>query len=66
MLGLPTELSGLLVLLGVLVYALSLHWFVARHALRLSGGMAALLVVLTNLSTLVCLAVPRLIAKALG
>lgn len=66
MLGLPTETSGLLVLLGVLVYALSLHWFVARHALRLSGAMAALLVVLTNLGTLACLAVPRLIAGALG
>lgn len=66
MFGLPAELSGLLVLFGVVVYALSLHWFVARHALHLSGGMAALLVVLTNLGTLACLAIPRLIVKALG
>lgn len=66
MLGLPTELSGLLVLFGILAYALSLHWFVARHALSLSGAMAAALVVLTNLGTLACLMLPRLIARTLG
>jgi hypothetical protein len=44
-LGLPAMLSQVLTLCG-LAYAVWLEWFIARHALGVTGGRAAVLVVL--------------------
>lgn len=66
MLGLPTEAAGLLVLLVLLGYALWMHWHLARNALRLSGGPAALLVLGMNLATMATVLGPRLLIQALG
>lgn len=62
----PADIAGMLALLGVFAYTLALYWFIARHALRLSGGKAALFVLLTNFGTFLFLTVPRLLAQALA
>jgi hypothetical protein len=46
----------------VLVYGLSLHWFLARRALGLGAGRAALLVLAMNLGTGLLAIGPRLLA----
>jgi hypothetical protein len=61
------ETAASYVLIGCLgFYGLWLHWFLARHALALSGIRAALLVVVVNLSTAVVVMGPRLLAHDLG
>jgi len=64
--GLPTETAGVLVVFGLLGYALWLHWFLARAALRLAGLSAAAMVAIMNLATLFCVAGPRLLTLALA
>lgn len=54
-----------LVVIGLAVYALWLNWFIARHALALTGGRAALLVLGVNLGTLLLVAGPRLLVAGL-
>ncbi len=49
--GLPSTLAAQAVLLGLGLYSLWLNWFVARHALGLSKGKAALLVAIVNAGT---------------
>jgi hypothetical protein len=52
-----------IVVVGALgLYALWLHWFLARHALGVSAGQAAALVFLVHLSTSLVVLVPRLFA----
>ncbi len=51
--------------IALVLYALWLYWFVARHALGLPRGRAALLVVLVNAGTIVLVKAPLLIANAL-
>jgi hypothetical protein len=51
--------AGVVAALGC--YALWLHWFVARHALRLSVLRAALLVLAVNLGTLLLVVGPSLL-----
>jgi hypothetical protein len=46
----------------VLVYGLSLHWFLARRALGLGAGRAVLLVLAMNLGTGLLAIGPRLLA----
>ena len=41
-LGLPSAAAPLALPAGLALYALWLHWFLARHGLQLSGGRAAL------------------------
>jgi len=48
--------------LGLLCYALWLHWFLARHGLGLSRLRALLLVFAVNLTTAVLVVGPRMIA----
>jgi hypothetical protein len=59
--GLPVRIVTLLLLIGLLGYGLGLYWFLARHGLGLSGGRAALLVLLMNLATGVLAFGPRLL-----
>jgi len=56
-----TETAGVVVIAAVAGYALWLHWFLARHALMISGLRAALLVVLVNLCTVVLVLGPRVL-----
>ena len=56
-----TETAGIVVIAAVAFYALWLHWFLARHALMISGLRAALLVLLVNLGTVVLVLGPRLL-----
>ena len=51
--GLPSNLAAQGVLLCLGVYGFWLNWFVARQALGLGGGKAALFVVLVNAGTAV-------------
>lgn len=64
--GIPADTAGVLTLLAVFAYTLALYWFLARHALRLPGGRAAVFVLLTNLGTFLFLTIPRLLAQALA
>ena len=61
-LGLPRATARIGVLLGLLSYALWLHWFLARHGLGLSGPRALLLVLAVNLTTAMLVVGPRVIA----
>ncbi len=56
-----TETAGIIVIAAVAGYALWLHWFLARHALMISGLRAALLVLVVNLGTVVLILGPRLL-----
>lgn len=57
------EAGGQLLILGLAVYGLWLHWTVARHGLDLSRGRAALLVLLVNAATVGLVMAPRLIVR---
>jgi hypothetical protein len=59
--GLGEYGGAAIVFLGVGCYALWLHWFLARHALELGGGRAALLVLAVNVGTGLLLAGPALL-----
>jgi hypothetical protein len=59
--GLPPEAANVLLALSLGGYELWLHWFLARHGLRLSGGRAALLVFGVNLGTALIVFGPRLL-----
>jgi len=63
-LGLPERAAGIGVVGVLALYALWLHWFVARHGLGLSGWRSAGLVVVVNVGTLVMLLVPGFLAAA--
>ena len=64
--GLPNRLAGVLAVVGVVGYGLALHWFLARHALRLSWLRALSLVVLVNVGTTLLVLLPRLVMLAAG
>ncbi len=49
--GVPQQLGAMVLTALLLGYGLWLHWFIARVGLDVSGGRAAVLVVLTNLAT---------------
>ena len=59
--GLPQTMAAQGVVIGLAAYSLWLHWFLARHALALSRGKAALLVVLVNAGTLILAFGPALL-----
>jgi len=60
--GLPQDPATGLVVCGLAGYGLWLHWFLARHGLRLSRLRAALLVAGVNLGTAALVLAPRLLA----
>ena len=64
--GLPEDVADAALLAGLGAYGLWLNWLLARHGLRLSGGRAALLVAATNLGTVLLVAGPGVVARALG
>jgi len=52
--------------LGVMLFGLALHWFLARYALGLSRSRAALMVVACDVATVVLVLGPRLLALHLN
>jgi multisubunit Na+/H+ antiporter MnhG subunit len=59
--GLPESIAELLAVLALLVYAVSLHGFVIRHALALSRWRTAIMVIAINLGTVAVVVVPTLL-----
>jgi hypothetical protein len=64
--GLPTRWVSVSALSGVLVYALILHWFLARYGLALSAWRAIGLVAGTNIGTALVVLVPRVAVVMTG
>ena len=64
--GLPNQIAGAVVVGGLILYALALHWFLARHGLRLSVLRAVLVVVGTNLGTALVVLLPRMVVVMVG
>jgi len=64
--GLPNRVAGIVVVAGLILYALALHWFLARHGLRLSVLRALLVVVGTNLGTALVVLLPRMAVVMAG
>ncbi len=60
---LSAEAGGQLLILGLAIYGLWLHWTVVRHGLDLSRGRAALMVVLVNAATVALVMAPRLLTR---
>jgi hypothetical protein len=65
-LGVPSNVGLVLVVAGLGGYGLWLHWFLARHGLRLGAVRAALLVAGVNLATILLVLGPRLLPLAFG
>jgi len=65
-LGVPSDVGLVLVVAGLGGYGLWLHWFLARHALGLGAGRAAVLVVGVNFATIALVLAPRLLMLAFG
>jgi uncharacterized membrane protein YphA (DoxX/SURF4 family) len=61
-LGLPNRIAAIAALGGVALYALALHWFVARAGLRLSILRAVVLVLVVNIGTAALVLIPVLLA----
>lgn len=59
--AMSTETAGIVTIAAIASYALWLHWFLARHALMISGLRAALLVLLVNTGTVALVLGPRLL-----
>lgn len=59
--GFPETMTASLLVLGLAGYAIVLNWFLARTAMRLSGGQAAMFIVLVWLAALVLIMAPALI-----
>lgn len=64
--GVSSDSAAELLVLVVSFYSLWLEWFIARHALRLAGGRAVLIVLAMNIGTFLLLAVPGLLLRALS
>jgi len=65
-LGLTEVQAAIGALFGIAGYGLSLHWFLARHGLALSRGLAVLFVVLLNVGTITLVMLPQLVIRLLG
>jgi hypothetical protein len=61
-LGLPRSLARMFVVFGLVAYGLWLHWFLARHGLGLSRLRAATLVIGVNVTTVIIVLGPSLLA----
>lgn len=60
--GISAELAAHLMVIPLAGYALWLHWFLARHGLRLAAWRSILFVVLVNLGTALAILVPHFAA----
>lgn len=60
--GLPLKPMLVALLAAIICYGIALHWFLARHGLRISRTRAVLLVLATDLGTGALVLVPRLLA----
>lgn len=65
-LGFSPDIAAMAMLLCLAAYGLWLHWFLARKALSLTGGRAALLVLVVNFVTATAVTVPMLLASDVG
>lgn len=65
-LGLPPVMAAPLTVVGLAAYALALQWFVARTALRIGSGRAALLVFGVNACTAAVVILPPQLRLLLG
>ena len=63
--GVSEDIAELIGALALLAYALSLHYFIARHALSLSRWRAVVFVAIVNLGTGALVTVPVLVHGAL-
>jgi hypothetical protein len=61
-LGANVNASRVALVLTLMTYGFWLHWFLARQALSLSGGRAALFVLGVNLGTVLAIMLPHLLA----
>jgi hypothetical protein len=61
-LGANVDASRVALVLALVTYGFWLHWFLARQALSLSGGRAALFVIGVNLGTALAIMLPHLLA----
>ena len=66
LLGAPVMATSAAVALAMLGYVMWLQWFVARHALALTPGLALAFSLLVNLGALVLVALPHLLAGSGG
>jgi hypothetical protein len=64
--GMTEATASLLLVTGLGVYGLWLHWFLARKALALSGFRAVVLVFLVNLGTALVVMGPRMLGNDAG
>jgi hypothetical protein len=63
--GLPERAAVLLPMLAFAGYGVALDWFLARTALELSGGKAALLIIMLSVAAIVLIMAPMLLSAAL-
>ncbi len=64
--GIPSRVAGVGAMGALLVYALALHWFLARQGLALSAWRSICVVVGTNLGTALLVLLPRLAVVMTG
>ena len=64
--GLPEHVGAIVLVVALSVYGLWLHWFLARHALQISGLRAALLVIFMNLVVALVVIGPRFLVLKQG
>ena len=64
--GLPPRVASVVLVTVLGGYGLWLHWFLARHALQLSGLRAALLVIGVNVCTVLLVLGPRVLMLERG
>lgn len=63
-LGLSERAAAQLLTLGLAGYGIALNWFLARTALELSGGKAALFIIMVWLAAMVLILAPMLLSAA--
>ena len=59
--GVPVQAATGCVEAGVIAYGLWLHWFLAKHALRLSGWRATALVAIISTASFVLVSIPTMV-----
>jgi len=64
--GVPQDVAEMVGVLAVLLYALALHWFLARRGLALSAWRAAALVLVVNVGTAALAFGPPLLSAQWG
>lgn len=65
-LGVSRDSAAEFLVMAVSFYSLWLEWFLARHALRLSGPRAMLMVLGMNVGTFLLLAIPGLVLRVMA